>query len=63
MSRFYAEYWPMVDNRGWRIYDRMITFGAGDSMPIAQCWTREMASHICDLLNCEEDTKRKEKSR
>ncbi len=62
MSRFYAEYWhdtPVVNVRGWwRIYDRYLTFGAGDTMPIAQCWTRADAFHIRDLLNAEEDSKR-----
>lgn len=59
-SRFYAEYWhdtPIINNRGWRVYDRHLTYGAGDTMPIAQCWTREMAFHIRDLLNAEEALK------
>ena len=60
--RYYAEYWrdtPEVNLRGWRVYDRMLTYGAGDTMPIAQCWTRNSAFHIRDLLNKEEEEKRK----
>ena len=51
--RFYAEYL-----RGWRVYDHMLTFGAGDPMPVCQCWTRDDAFNIRDLLNEQEDAKR-----
>jgi hypothetical protein len=54
MSRYYAQYWidtPYVDQRGWRVYDRELTYGNGEVMPIAQCWTRDAAFQIRDLLN------------
>lgn len=61
-GRYYAQYWndtPNVNQRGWRVYDRNLIYGAGDIMPIAQCWTRDAAFEIRDLLNAKEDQKRK----
>ncbi len=57
--RYYAKYWYDTP-RGWRIYDRNLTYDAGDTMPIAQCWTRDAAFKIRDLLNNEEEAKRVE---
>ena len=64
--RYFAQYWndtPHVDQRGWRVYDCMLTYGSGETMPIAQCWTRANAFEIRDLLNAKEDAKRKEPNR
>ena len=60
-QRYYAQYWndtPHVDQRGWRVYDRNLTYGTGDTMPIAQCWTRNVAFEIRDLLNAREESAR-----
>lgn len=61
--RYYAEYWndtPIINLRGWRVFDRTITYGRGDPMPVCQCWTRHAAFTIRDLLNDLEERKRGE---
>ena len=48
-KRFYTEYDrldPIINNRGWEIYDRQLTYGNGDPMPLAICWKQPFIFEI-----------------